>query len=217
MSKKQAQMVAVTVPRVNLMPRVELERRQQAAQLRRWGWGVVAALVIVALVGAGCFTLKWVADQALGAQQEKSITLTTQLASMSNVSKALAAETQLGAFSDEVRAEDLGWVKTVESIAGVLPKGVTLTGFDLVPGAEPVTGSAAKSAAGLAGQLTMSSGTALDITPVIRSIRQMAGVLSADGKELSSAAAGTGTVSTYTYQLTIVFDQSIYTNAKGTK
>jgi len=212
MSKKAVQTVAVIVPRVNLMPRAEVERRQQAALLRRWGWGVVAALVIVALVGAGCFTLKWVADQALGVQQERSTTLLTQLASMSKVSSALAAEAQLESFSTEASAENVGWAQTLKSLDAVLPKGVAMTGFDLVPGAQPVKGTDTHLAAGLAGQLTMTSGTAVDITPVIRSIRQLSGVLSADGKELSSQAAGAGQRSTYTYQLTIVFDQSAYTN-----
>ena len=91
-----------------------------------------------------------------------------------------------------------------------------MTGFDLVPGAQPVKGADTHLAAGLAGQLTMTSGTAVDITPVIRSIRQLCGVLSAVGKVLSCVAAcagaGAGQRSTYTYQLTIVFDQSAYTN-----
>lgn len=217
MSKNAAQTVVVAVPRVNLMPRAEVERRQQAALLRRWGWGVVAALVIVALVGAGCFTLKWLADQALGAQQERSAALLTELGSMSKVSKALATETQLEDFSTEVRAEDVAWVQTLKSLEAVLPKGVAMTGFDLVPGAQPSKGADSHLAPGLAGQLTMTSGTAVDITPVIRSIRQLSGVLSADGKELSSTVASAGQSPTYTYQLTIVFDQSVYTNTKGGK
>ena len=217
MSKKTAPNVVVAVPRVNLMPRVEVERRQQAAQLRRWGWGVVAALIIVALVGAGCFTLKWVADGALVAQQQKSVTLLTQLASMTKVSRTLATERQLGTFSTNVRAEDIGWAQTLTALESALPKGVVLTGFDLVPGAQPVPGAGPHAAAGLSGQLTMTSNTALDITPVIRSTRQLGGVLSADGKELTSAAPGAGQSTTYTYQLTIVFDQSIYTNTNGAK
>ena len=63
----------------------------------------------------------------------------------------------------------------------------------------------------------MTSGTPVDITPVIRSVRGMDGVLAADGQELASAGSGSAAPSTYTYQLTVQLDQSVYIATKGTK
>lgn len=219
MAGKTAVPIAGSIPRVNLMPRVELERRQQAALIRRWGWGVVIALAVVVVVVVGAFGMKWMADQSLVAEQQRSAALQSQLTSLSKVSQALATDEQLGAFSTEARAADIDWTTTLSSIAAVMPAGVQLTGFDLTTGALPVKGASAASAPGLTGQLTMSSATPLDITPVIRSLRDVHGVISADGQGLTSTTAGStpGGSPSYTYQLTVEFDQSLYTAAKGAR
>lgn len=200
------------VPRVNLMPRAELDRRERTTAVRRWGWGVVGALAVVVLVAAGAYGLNWAAQQQLASEQARTNALIGQLAGLSDVSTALTARKDLEGFRGQAMAADLGWSKTLASLAAALPAGVAVTGFDLVTGGVPVKGADAKTQQGLVGTITLESANPVEIVQVIRGFRRVSGVTAADGTQLTSSD-DTGAGGVYTYQLTIDFDQTLYSGA----
>ncbi|WP_442575423.1 hypothetical protein ACSBPH_16645 [Microbacterium sp. F51-2R] len=201
------------VPRVNLMPPVEIERRRRASLARGWVWGVLAAVVAAVLVIMGAFALKLVADQQLAAQQSQTNVLISELAELSDVSGALATEQELQSFRSDAMGADFAWAPLVSSIRSALPTDVTLVGFDVVSGGVPQTGDPAKEV-GLVGTLTLESPTPIDLPATVRGIRGLAGVSSVDGRSLST---GQQTVGSYVYELDIAFDQSIYSGQFATQ
>ena len=127
------------VPRVNLMPPLEIERRKRGSLVRVWAWVVVAAMLVAALVVAGAFALKFVADQALVAEQAETTVLLSELASLSPVSSAIATEAELTDFRADAMGADFAWAPVVATVAGALPGDVRLTGFDFTAGGIPQT------------------------------------------------------------------------------
>lgn len=194
------------VPRVNLMPRSEVVRRERDAVIRGWMWGVLGAIVIALLIIAGAFVLKWAADQRLAAEQAQSNALLGELAALSDVSQSLAAEQELTGFRAEAMGADFSWAPVIASIAGSLPEGAALTGFDLLSGGVP-QGEDAALEVGLTGTVSVGSGDPIDIVEAVRSLRQVPGVLDADGQSVTSSSVTDGS---YAYLLTVTFDQSIY-------
>jgi hypothetical protein len=215
MARKNVAAVGVSggVPRVNLMPRAELERRERAFTIRRWGWGVVGALAIVVLVAGAGFGMSWAAKQRLADAQSRTTSLTSQLSALSGVSKALATRTELESFRGQAMGSDLEWLKTMVSLGVVIPDGVVVTGFDLVPGVIPVDGAKPEEQAGLVGTITLESQSPVQIVPVVRAFRKVAGVSSADGSEVTTAEGDSAKAGIYTYLIDITFDQTVYTNA----
>jgi hypothetical protein len=207
------------VPRVNLMPRVELERRERAATIRRWGWGVVGALAVVVLVAGAGYAMNWAAQQRLADAQTRTTALLTQLAGLSDVSKALSTRTALESFRADAMGSDLEWLKTMTSLGAVIPDGVVVTGFDLVPGVIPVAGTKPAEQTGLSGTITLESTSPVEIVPVVRAFRKVAGVSMADGAEIttqdsqSDGGAGTAPVGVYRYLIDVQFDQTLYTGS----
>jgi hypothetical protein len=213
MARNTAAAVLAGIPRVNLMPRVEIERRERADSLRKWGWGVVATLVALLLIIAGAFVLNWAAQQRLAAEQARTNELLTELAGLSDVSVALSAQDDLEAFRADAMASDLEWTRVYSTLVDGLPAGVTLTGFDLTVGPAPTPGDDVAAQVGLDGGLTFTSPRAVEIAQLIRTYRAIPGVIAAEGSDVSSAGDDAG----YTYQLTITFDQSLYTGAFAQK
>ncbi|QIG40933.1 hypothetical protein G5T42_16845 [Microbacterium sp. 4R-513] len=201
------------VPRVNLMPPVEIERRRRASLARGWVWGVLAAVVAAVLIIMGAFALKLLADQQLAAQQAQTNLLTSELAGLSDVSGALATEQELQSFRSDAMGGDFAWSPIVASIRSALPPDVTLVGFDVVSGGVPQTADPATEI-GLTGTLTLESPTPIDLPATVRGIRGLAGVSSVDGRSLST---GQQTVGSYVYELDIAFDQSIYSGQFATQ
>lgn len=193
------------LPRINLMPRSEIARREREQLVRKWVWAVMGALVIALLLVAASFWLKWLADQRLAAEQARTNQLITEIASLSEVSQALATQSELSAFRTEAMASDLAWTPVITKVVGTLPADTTVTGFNLEVGGVPQTDDPA-SEVGLVGTLTFDSPTPLDIVPIIRSLRSVEGVLFADGRSL----IGDTTTGRFAYQLDVQFDQSIY-------
>lgn len=192
-------------PRVNLMPRSELARRERDRLVRGWVWGVLGAIVVAALIIAAAFWLKYAADQRLAAEQARTNNLLVELASLGEVSQALAAEQELTAFRADAMAVDLAWAPVLAKVTGVLPGDTAVTGFDFAVGAAP-TGDDPTTQAGITGTVTFDSPTPLDIVPLIRSLRGVEGVLFADGQSLSSDSEG----GSYSYLLNVIFDQTVY-------
>lgn len=196
------------VPRVNLMPRIEVARRERDKLVRLWAWLVVGAIVIALLVIAGAFAVKFLADQRLAAEQARTNTLLTEIAALAEVSQALATEAELTGFRAEAMATDLAWTPAVAKVTGILPADTTLTGFDFAVGGVP-QGDDPTAEPGLVGTFSVDSPTPLDIVEIIRSLRGVEGVLYADGQSVTSSQQSVGR---YSYLLNVVLDQTAYSD-----
>ncbi len=196
------------LPRLNLMPRVEVARREREALTRRWVWGVLGAVLLTLLIIAGAFAVQFLAAQRLAAEQARTNDLLLQLSALSEVSQSLATEQELTQFRSEAMANDFAWQPVVASVASTLPPEVTLTGFDVVAGGAPQTEDPA-SEQGLVGTFTLDSPNPIDIVSAVRSLRGVPGVLYADGQAVTSSTVIEGH---YAYELTVTFDQTIYSN-----
>ncbi|MCE4027659.1 hypothetical protein LXM50_16910 [Microbacterium sp. Au-Mic1] len=212
-----ARIAAVTPggpPRVDLLPRSEVERRERDALSRTWvRVGLLAILLAVALI-AGAFAVNLFAQQRLAAEQDRSNQLIGQIAGLSDVSNALKTEADLTQFRADAMGSDLSWAGIFDRIRSSLPPDTNLTGFELTPGSAPVAGAdakttekAAKSAVGLTGTLTLDSGTALDLGAYVRSLRTVQGVLTADANSTTSGSTAAGR---FTYKVDVTFDQTVY-------
>lgn len=195
-------------PRVNLMPRSEVARRERDKLVTLWVWIVLGAIIVALLIIAGAFALKFLADQRLAAEQTKTNTLLTEIAALSDVSQALSTQSELTDFRTEAMATDLAWSPVIVKVTGVLPPDATLTGFDLAVGGAP-QGDDPTAEPGVVGTISIDSATPLDIVAIIRSLRTVEGVLFADGQSVTSSQVSAGR---YAYQLTVQFDQTVYSN-----
>ncbi|MEV4688023.1 hypothetical protein [Microbacterium sp. LWH3-1.2] len=206
-------MTAISVPfsgapRVNLMPRSEVVRRERDSLVRLWVWIALGAIVVAVLIIAGAFAFKFFADQRLVAEQARTNALLTEIASLSEVSQALAAESELTEFRTDAMATDLAWTPVMAKITGVLPADTTITGVDLAVGGVPQGDDPAVEQA-LVGTVTFDSPTPLDIVALIRSLRGVEGVLYADGQSVTSSQVS---ADRFSYLLNVEFDQSVYSN-----
>lgn len=197
------------MPRVNLLPPSELARRDRAKLSRRWFWAGFATLLVVLALVAGAFALKWVADRALAAEQARTNALLLELSGLSDVSRALATETELSAFRSEALGADFAWQPVIASISSALPADVTLAGFDFVSGGIP-QGDDPTLEEGLLGLIRLESPTAIDMPETIRAVRALPSVIDADGKLVATSLAGVGA---FQYEISVTFDQSIYSGA----
>ncbi|MFE4725377.1 hypothetical protein [Microbacterium sp. NPDC056736] len=196
-------------PRVNLMPRSEIARRERDQLVRLWVWIVFGAVVVAGLIIAAAFVFKIIADQRLASEQAKTNVLITEIASLSEVSQALATESELTSYRTEAMATDLIWTPVVAKVAGVLPTGSTLNGFDFAVGGAP-TGEEPESEQGLVGTVTVESPTPLDIVAIIRALRNVDGVLFVDGQSVTTSSLSEGR---FVYLLNVHFDQTVYSGA----
>lgn len=206
MARATAELALAGVPRVNLMPPREIERRKRGALVRGWGWAVLVATLIVALVVGGAFALKYVADQALASQEAETAALLTEFATLSEVSGALGKERELELFRADALGSDFAWVPVVSTIASALPENVRLTGFDLITGGIP-QGTDPSREIGLTGTITLVSPDPIDLPTTIRELRAIESVVDVDGRSVTEGQQAPGT---YDYELAITFDQSIY-------
>lgn len=197
------------IPRINLMPRSELDRRARERLVRRWVWGVLGAIVIALLIIAAAFWLKWTADQGLAAEQARTNELLTEISALAPVSEALGTEADLTDYRSQAMAADLAWTPVIQKVVSVLPGDTNLTGFDLEIGGVPA-GDDPTSETGLTGTFSIDSPTPLDIVSIIRSLRQVDGVLFADGQSVTESTLIDGR---YAYVLTVTFDQTVYSGA----
>ncbi|MGV9192788.1 hypothetical protein ACQ143_00375 [Microbacterium sp. MC2] len=196
------------LPRVNLLPRREIERRAQMSLLRRWGWGLAAALLVVVLVTAGAFVLQAGASLRLAQENARTNALLSQVAALQPVRDKLTLESELADFRAQAMGADLTWSTVVATAEKALPDDVVLSGFSLTAGVLPF-GDDPTLEVGAVGTLTLASDSTLDMVPYVRALRQQAGVLSTvtDGWTLQADGAG------YLYTVSLGIDQSVYTGA----
>lgn len=214
MALSQGALVIAGLPSVNLMPRIEIERRDRSYQLRGWAGWILIGVGVVALAMAGAFYLQHAAGERLAEEEARTNALLTEIASLSEVSSALSAQRALEAFRADAMAADLEWEQLHATFTGALPAGVMLQGFDLTAGGVP-TGDDPSAEIGLDGTLTFTSPTPVEIVALVRTYRGLAGVTDADGREVTSADAGTGAPTAYAYVLTVTLDQSLYTSTES--
>jgi hypothetical protein len=217
MARAVAPQVGAT-PRVNLLPRSELERRERERLTGTWARVVLGALVLTALLIGAAYAWNQFAQQQLAAEQARTTTLTGQIAGLSDVSRSLQTERDLIAYRAEAMGSDLAWSGIFAKARGALPADVTLVGFDLTVGAVPDAASqqadaekakaAAKEAVGLTGTITVSSPTPRDMAPYARALRQVEGISGADANAIATDS-GSG----YLYTIDITFDQTVYSNS----
>ncbi|WP_349427776.1 hypothetical protein [Microbacterium sp. LWS13-1.2] len=196
------------VPRVNLMPRSEVVRRERDKLVRLWVWVVLGAIVVALLIIAGAFAFKFFADQRLAAEQAETNALLVEISSLSEVSQALATEAELTDYRTEAMAADLAWTPVIAKISGILPAETALTAFDFAAGGA-AQGDDPTAEQGVVGTVTIDSPTPLDIVAIIRSLRGVEGVLYADGQSVTSSQVSEGR---YAYLLDVEFDQTVYSN-----
>jgi hypothetical protein len=204
-------------PRVDLLPRSELDRREREKLSAIWvRIGLLAVLLAVLLIGGAMAFNLW-AQQNLAAEQARSSQLVQQIGALSDVSGALATETELQNFRGEAMGSDLAWTAILDKVRSPLLPDNAVLGFDLTPGVAPAPATAdakkdeeaAKKAVGLTGTLTIESPTAVDLGPYVRSLRGVPGVLAADANAVVTSQAAPGR---YTYTVDITFDQTVYSD-----
>jgi len=193
-------------PRVNLLPRAIVERRERASLLRKWGWGLVAVLAVVALGTAGVFTLLTAASLRLTAANAHTNELLVEVAALQPVNQKLQLESELGEFRTQAMGTDLKWAGPLETVRGALPADVGISEYSLAPGGLPRTDDPTTEA-GATGRIHFISATPTDFVALIREVRQLPGVLDADGW------ATTLSGDAYDYELRVTFDQTVYTGA----
>lgn len=203
-------------PRVDLLPRSEIDRREREKLSAAWvRVGLLAVLLAVVLIG-GAFVWNQFTQQQLAAEQARSTQLIGQIGQLNEVSSALATESELNAFRSQAMGSDLAWSEVLDRVRGALPPGTTVTGFELTPGAAPDAATkdkdAAKKAVGLTGTLTIDSPNAIDLGVLARTLRGVDGVLAADGSANTASQQSPGR---YTYTVDITFNQTVYSGQFG--
>ncbi|WP_434811677.1 hypothetical protein [Microbacterium sp. bgisy189] len=193
-------------PRVNLMPRAETARRERASLIRRWMWGIVSALLVVALAAAGTFFLQVTAAMRLAEENARTNALLTQVAALTDVRAKLDLEGELADFRTAAMGTDLTWAQLLATVDNALPEDVSVTGFSLAPGGL-AQGDDPALEVGATGTLTLSSASPAEIVPLVRELRGIESVLEVDGWQ------STADDESYEYELRISFDQSVYTGA----
>lgn len=194
------------IPRVNLMPKAEIERRERGKLVSRWLLALLAVLVVVVLASAGTFWLQLSATQRLAAEHASTQDLLGDLAALSEVRTTLDTEAELSGFRAEAMARDFEWAPVLTELQSVLPSDAVVTGYTLTPGSAP-TDADPEGEIGATGTLTVTSDGAEEIVALVRSLRALPAVLDADGWQVMSGDGG------YIYQLSATLDQTIYTGA----
>ncbi|RLK49695.1 hypothetical protein [Microbacterium telephonicum] len=202
------------IPRVNLLPRSVTEGRERSRLLKRWGWGLVAALLVVALTAGGAFAYLSFTAMQLVTAQARTTQLMTDLAALAPVRAQLSLVDDLELYRSEAMATDLTWTRVSDVISPALPEGALVSAVAMTVGAVP-QGDDPTLEVGLTGTVTVASANPIDIVDVVRKLRGAEGVLAVDGTDLQSGASedAPDAAAGFTYILTVALDQSLYTNA----
>jgi hypothetical protein len=193
------------IPRVDLMPPAELERRNRRALLRRWGVALLATALVTVLVIGGAFAMRTFAEGRLATERARTDALIAEIASLSDVGATVSALADLESYREEALRADLDWSPLFDSLEATLPEGVTVIGFDITAGAGAEAEDPA-SALGASVLITFAGPAPFDIVPAVRGVRQVPSVLFAEG---SGARFDEGK-SRYIAELTVGTDQDVY-------
>lgn len=198
-------LVLAGIPRVNLLPPSELERRATVALGKRWLLGLLATAAVVSSVVAGAYWVRTTATTELLAEQGRTMTLNTELAGFADVSRSIAEQGALVTFRTDAMGNDTEWRRLFKDLLGALPRGADLRDFNLVSGANPVAEADPAKAIGVIGRLTVFSKDARDLDRLVDNLRDLDIALSADAGSLTSTD-GDG----YTFLVEFVINQAHY-------
>lgn len=198
------------VPRVNLLPREVIAKREQSGVIKSWGVRVAAAAVIVAVGVFGMFAWQAVTTLRLGATQAEGTSLLTQIGSKSEIQQLINTESSLGSFEKKALATDFGWVESLQRLLAKFPEGSTLCSFDLTGGAAPAGDP--ETQVGLSGVFTM-CGSAASVIPYLRDATSVDGVLAVTIVDSTYDQE----LGLYTHTIAVQFDQTIYAGAEKKK
>lgn len=199
-------LVAGGTPRVNLLPPQEVENRGRNALRMQWLRAFITAFVLVAMVLMVGFRWNILAHGDLDATAQDSVQLQSQLAKYSEVINLQARVQNLQNLHTQAGSNDLSWGPLIAEIKAVLPRGVGLIGFKLVPGAAPKPGTDSSAQVGLRGTLTFSAKTTSAQAETIMQLRTVNGFIDVDASELSSDGPAGG----FTFVTTFSADQTRY-------
>ena len=125
-------------PRVDLMPRAEIDRRERNALLQRWVRILLLVLLVVVVAIGGAGVLNWTTQQRLAAENQRTQTLLTEIASMKDTRAMLDMKAELGMFRTTAMSAEVDWPTAFAKILSAVPEGVQMTGFELSTGAAPL-------------------------------------------------------------------------------
>lgn len=198
-------LILAGVPRVNLLPSSELERRASVSLGKRWLVGLLATAVVVTSVVAGAHWMRTAAVAELITEQDRTLALNAELAGFAEVSQVLGEDVALTKLRSEAMGNDTDWRRFFATLLDAVPAGAELRDFNLVGGANPVEGGDPSTAIGLIGRLTLASGDPQDLVRFVQRLRALDLTLSADAGSLSSAEEDG-----YLFVVEFVLDQSNY-------
>jgi len=198
-------------PRVNLLPPQEVESRSRKALRMRWLGAAISAFLLVALEGALGFAWTLRAESEQAAAVQTSVQLQSQLAVYSELLDVQADVRSLENSRGQAGSNDQEWEPLIAEIKTVLPEGVVLIGFKLVPGAAPKPGTEASSQVGLKGTLTFSANATSAQAETITQLRTVSTFIDVDAGELSSDGPAGG----FTFMTTFSANQTRYTGRYG--
>ena len=199
-------LVAGGTPRVNMLPPQEVENRGRQSLRMQWLKAFITAIVLVALALMIGFQWNFLAHADLDATAQNSVQLQSQLAQYSEVVNLQADVQNLQDLRTKAGSNDLSWGPLIAEIRAVLPNGVGLIGFKLVPGAAPTPGTDVHAQVGLRGTLTFSAKKTSAQAETIMRLRTVNGFIDVDASELSSDGPAGG----FTFVTTFTADQTRY-------
>ncbi|HQZ00908.1 MAG TPA: hypothetical protein PKV13_12785 [Propionicimonas sp.] len=194
-------------PRVNLLPPSERGRRERRSLVRKWVLAMFAILAALALAIGAAVWVRMAADLRLLGEQERTQQLNIELAKYADVTRGVAARTDLGDYREQALANDLGWTALYEDVLGAMPAGVSIAAFDLSPGAAPMSGVDPATAAGLTGTFTCVTGDPGDQRDTVVALRKIPGALAVDAGSLTRPE---GESAAYQFVVKFVADQTRY-------
>lgn len=209
MASNTTALVLGGIPRVNLLPQAESERRERRQLSRRWATAAVAAVIVAILVIGAAFALRWIAERNLALQQQQTAELITELASLSEISGTITESAELEAFRTDAMVRDFAWTPLFDEVAQRLPEGVTVVQVSLAPRADPaITAGAPPETVGASGTVTFTAAETGAQAATVAALGDLPGLISVDAGSLF--AAGESGVE---FSIALVYDTSIYSGA----
>lgn len=191
------------LPRANLLPRSEVQRREVRRLARSWvGIGIGALVLTVVLIGAA-FAYNMQAALRLTAANAQTQQVIAGIAELAPVSKAVADRTEISSLIEQSMGGDIEWRTAVMTVASALPAGVEVTDYSLAAGTLP-TGDDPTTAVGAAGTFTVISSEPLSLVDSTRALRAVDAVTAVSVQSLAEADG------VFTYTIEVELDQSIY-------
>ncbi len=205
---KGSGLVLSGVPRVNLLPPSEIQRRAAGALMMRWVAGLVATAVVVSGLVAAAYWQRSVAADRLAVEQARTTELSSELGALAPVSQALGTRAKLTSLRAQAVGNDLEWRALFSDLRRALPAGTELTGFQLITGANPAEGADPTAEIGMIGQFTVHTDDPADQIRTVDRLRALDIALSADAGSLTSANGGG-----FDFAVEFVVDQTHYSGA----